>query len=614
MSRYLHFTLGPVQGFVWQARRTRDFWAGSFLLSYLSGIAMFATRKRGGEIIFPVPQQQFLDAIELGSGQPTHGDVPNRFKAEVPDHFDPTVVVADLKQVWKALAEQVWLADLAPLSPSETTRQIWERQIDHFWEISWAIGDDPNQTDLLDRRKNWRTHCPPPEPGLKCSIMEGWQELSGVEQAQHKQQKEFWKKVRGSKADFDLDIKEGEHLCAIAFVKRRFARIFKEFICQLDGYKVHGWELNPNVPSVALIAATPWLAKAATTDAQATRELIDASHALSDKGAALVNLRLLVEAKQKTGLPASFLRLDGTTLFETILENKRLFDETKAQTMKQILKRLSKTIGTPSPFYAVLQMDGDNFGVHMSNPAKQHVISKSLNRFIASVSDIVDRHSGFLIYAGGEDVQAILPLETALSCALELRTSFEEAMREGGAREAGVDGTISAGVLFAHIKTPLHLVLSKAFDLLYDVAKEQGGRDALAVAILKPGGISATWTQPWAIAIDKGVIALEKLAISFRTQNEQNEMSSGFFFRIREIMDRFEGVGTEDVTENLLAAEYRTGTRLTQAEALELIRPLLHQCRPVKRDASQPASKWTRGPIKVDGALIVRFLAQKGVE
>lgn len=27
-----HFTLGPVQGFVAQARRTRDFWAGSFLL------------------------------------------------------------------------------------------------------------------------------------------------------------------------------------------------------------------------------------------------------------------------------------------------------------------------------------------------------------------------------------------------------------------------------------------------------------------------------------------------------------------------------------------------------------------------------------------------------
>ena len=41
-GKTLHFTLGPVQGFVSQARRTRDLWAGSFLLSYLSGHAMKA--------------------------------------------------------------------------------------------------------------------------------------------------------------------------------------------------------------------------------------------------------------------------------------------------------------------------------------------------------------------------------------------------------------------------------------------------------------------------------------------------------------------------------------------------------------------------------------------
>ena len=38
----LHFTLGPVQSFVAEARRLRDFWAGSFLLSWLSGQAMRA--------------------------------------------------------------------------------------------------------------------------------------------------------------------------------------------------------------------------------------------------------------------------------------------------------------------------------------------------------------------------------------------------------------------------------------------------------------------------------------------------------------------------------------------------------------------------------------------
>ena len=33
----LHISIGPVQKFVGQARRTRDLWAGSFLLSWMAG-------------------------------------------------------------------------------------------------------------------------------------------------------------------------------------------------------------------------------------------------------------------------------------------------------------------------------------------------------------------------------------------------------------------------------------------------------------------------------------------------------------------------------------------------------------------------------------------------
>lgn len=45
-DQYFHITLGPVQGFVSQARRTRDFWAGSFLLSWLAAVAIKSSRKR----------------------------------------------------------------------------------------------------------------------------------------------------------------------------------------------------------------------------------------------------------------------------------------------------------------------------------------------------------------------------------------------------------------------------------------------------------------------------------------------------------------------------------------------------------------------------------------
>ncbi len=83
-NKYLVFTLGPVQGFVAQSRRTRDLWAGSFLLSYLSGQAMNAVLNNGGEILKPsvgrAPKitDYLLNAIytKANSGQ-IIGSLPN---------------------------------------------------------------------------------------------------------------------------------------------------------------------------------------------------------------------------------------------------------------------------------------------------------------------------------------------------------------------------------------------------------------------------------------------------------------------------------------------------------------------------------------------------------
>ena len=59
-TQTFQFTLGPVQGFVAQARRTRDFWAGSFILSWLSSVAIACIEKQGGTVQFPVPDAAYL--------------------------------------------------------------------------------------------------------------------------------------------------------------------------------------------------------------------------------------------------------------------------------------------------------------------------------------------------------------------------------------------------------------------------------------------------------------------------------------------------------------------------------------------------------------------------
>ena len=54
MSRYLlQISLGPVQDFIAAARRTRDLWFGSLLLSEISKAAAAAVSDAGGSLIFP---------------------------------------------------------------------------------------------------------------------------------------------------------------------------------------------------------------------------------------------------------------------------------------------------------------------------------------------------------------------------------------------------------------------------------------------------------------------------------------------------------------------------------------------------------------------------------
>ena len=53
MTHLFLFTIGPVQSFIAQARKTRDLYAGSRLLSELVLTGMDVFVKYGGEVIFP---------------------------------------------------------------------------------------------------------------------------------------------------------------------------------------------------------------------------------------------------------------------------------------------------------------------------------------------------------------------------------------------------------------------------------------------------------------------------------------------------------------------------------------------------------------------------------
>jgi len=149
----------------------------------------------------------------------------------------------------------------------------------------------------------------------------------------------------------------------------------------------------------------------------------------------------------------------------------------------------------PSPYYSLLLADGDRMGKAidgLTTPADHRCLSGLLADFASKVPDIVRRHKGSLIYAGGDDVLAFVPLHTALDCARELAVDFNQRFdKKFPIDEDGVIRypTLSAGIAVAHHLEPLQDGLTLARDA-EKKAKGIPGKNALAVIVDKRSGAS----------------------------------------------------------------------------------------------------------------------------
>ncbi len=112
-------------------------------------------------------------------------------------------------------------------------------------------------------------------------------------------------------------------------------------------------------------------------------------------------------------------------------------------------------------YFAVLTLDGDEIGRWISGdftavtPEHHRNFSHILSVFaLHDARRVVEEHDGRLIYAGGDDVLALLPADTALDCALALRNAFRAAT--AGMKGAGGKSLdCSAGIAIVHFKSPL---------------------------------------------------------------------------------------------------------------------------------------------------------------
>ena len=605
-ERFLHFTLGPVQGFVAQARRTRDLWAGSFLLSWLAGQAMQEVTQNGGTILVPdISEDSLFQAIAKGAGEhgPAIGSLPNRFKATVPETFEPTLCRSAIERAWHCLAKRIWQRFVAPVAgQGNGTQGIWNRQVPRFWETAWVIGPDPGEGNdhvWLDQRKNWRTHRPPVEGGDHCMLMGDWQELSGfVRSRERKEQDEFWRALKAhvdKESGNPLQLDENERLCAMALIKRLFPHVAKDALGwtpSWDGQQPLRW------PSTPRLAATAWLRHAWTR----AREAAEAFAELA-KGA-------------KAGLMEPSLggdnvlsQVPGGLLHRSGIENARPDELAESNGDAEAIRGkllgaytdLSDRAGEPSAFYALLLMDGDRVGALLRSQESE--VTKGLADFSSGVDKAIRQHDGNTIYAGGDDVLALLPLEGAVPAALTLRNAYRGAFAKIPA------ATISAALVFAHFHVPLRHVLREAHRQLDEVAKDGNGRDSLAACVLTQSGVTREWVSTWETETNTPVQTMIDAA------RDIDEMTSGrFFYALR---DQYEKAiagnifGETDI-KALLLAEYRrssAGAGQTLDDASACVERLFVLA---KRNPAAEARQIEVAPsVSMDGPLIARFLARE---
>lgn len=492
------FTVSPVQKFIAQARKARDLYAGSQILSELTSAALKELQhlpEGGQEVIFPD------SGIENGFGR--IGGLPNRIVAILKTDSPQTVplnVERAVRNRLKSIAEEAYNSKF---SIQDKLGKKFVAQIEDYFYYNWVITSVEN-TDyaekykriekLLAAAKNLRCfRHPAEEGGRKCSLCGERNALfyrpipdknAGKEKAPAFLQKEALP-LR------DPQMVSGEGLCALCFTTRYWQKV--------------------SFPSLAEIAL-------------------------------LSGLYQLMEEKRGRELLKSYIHLFPADQFDPelfyeenltehyFIKNFSLLEERERaellSRLKEIKARQKEIAGVLrkknlplNRYYAMIRADADRIGKWLAGdylaPEQKNRLkdfhwrlSRTLSEYAGVIKegifkdklkwqtllDLLENFSlqelpkGKVIYAGGDDLLALVNLSHLFNVLDELCENFPDfGKKTGFILEGGKKSTFSAGVVVAHYKTPLHEVLQWSAKLL-DEAKEEGGRDAFALAVLKRSG------------------------------------------------------------------------------------------------------------------------------
>jgi len=575
---FLLFQIGPVQDFIAQARQTQDLWSGSYLLSFLIAQALLAVADELGPDALMFPQLRGLPLADFHWWKRGHlGDLPlrashanelltpnlpNRFLALVPavrgDQL-ARIAAAAVSKTWNDIARQVkrFLDDqLAGQCPGWD--QHWDAQIARFPVVDWVVHPWNDTRTALTLAAEGT----PPFPG-------GWEPHS-LHLAQRwadefipPNERESFSPASNSAFAWALHFAVTDW----KFAARKNARSFAP-------WQPPGQGGADGVPKDHLDGRNEVLGG---PKHEAFWEILRKQCPRQFRGSQLYGaLSAIKRLWPEVYLPEA-LDLDRA---------KPAFEPVNA--IAQIDRAMDGSDAGAEIYYAVLAMDGDDMGQWVSgvraapllnsladeaqayfrqhwpasapglppaeavprplSPGYHAALSEALSNFsLYCARPIVEAFGGRLIYAGGDDVLAMLPARSALDCAQALQLAFRGLNPEAADAHASasvkqalqdlfeyarhVDGfltlrrsgradvgraahlkpnwplmvmgpraSVSTGIAIGHVRSPIQDTIQAARDA-ERAAKDVRGKGAFALQILKRSGEAVGFAARWQHAV-----------------------------------------------------------------------------------------------------------------
>lgn len=497
-SYLLAVEIGPVQEFIAAARKTRDLWFGSHVVSEIAKAAArcLAERCGGASLVFPAPAA--ADALDPD----TPLNVADVLLTEVPaavveqlggeDQLDKlaAAAAAAVQARWQAFAQQAF--DRARRFLRE---EIWHDQVDDVMECyaAWTPldGNYPaarrRVMALLAGRTQGRNFRPSQKDrGVPKSSLDGARD-SVLKRPRERQ---------AAHCDSLLRLTTDEQLDVIGVTKRLAGR---------DQGR------RPTYPSVSRIAADPWL-RGVAQSTEAVSEFLRFQEICEELAAQDVLTRLDTDRfPQYAAFP-----YDGTAVFRSrygeLAEEAELLAEERTglpeplRALGRALRPLVQRHGEPHPYLAVLAADGDNLTATLDQltsplPDQHRRLSRQLAAFAQQVPQTIADHHGALVYAGGDDVLAFVPLDRVLDCAAALHDNFQATLQPALQELAISPGpTLSVGVGVGHFLESLEDLLELARTAEQTAKKAGRGRhpkNALCVRLQARGADPLSYCLNW---------------------------------------------------------------------------------------------------------------------